>query len=104
MKLRECVKLIRSKNAGPFELTIDVMFSTPALFRSCAKTGVLGPQNIAKIYDMPEQLIKVFEIEIISTIKISFPRPISQGDLGDADNHGGQQYSPLLDLEINNGS
>ncbi len=102
LKLRECVKLVRSKNAGPFELTIDVMFSNPTLFRSCVKTGVLGPQNIANIYNIPDELIKVFEIEIISTIKISFPRPISQGDLGDADNHGGQQYSPLLDLEINN--
>ena len=65
LKLRECVKLVRSKNAGPFELTIDVMFSSPTLFRSCVKTGVLGPQNIAKIYDIPDKLIKVFEIDCI---------------------------------------
>jgi hypothetical protein len=33
-------------------------------------------------------------------VKASIPRPCFQGDLRDADGHGGQQYAPLMDIEI----
>ena len=32
--------------------------------------------------------------------KFSVPRPRIQGDFGDADMHGGQQYAPLLEIEV----
>ncbi|MDC1407575.1 DUF4387 domain-containing protein [Candidatus Puniceispirillum sp.] len=102
--MRNCTKLIRSKNAGPFVLTIDVMFENSDMFYKCIEQNILSVQNIAKIYGIEAENIDIFEIPMISTIKISFPRAVSQGDLGDSDNHGGQQYAPILDLEIIDGS
>ena len=104
MKLRHCTKLVRSKNAGPFVLTIDVMFENSDIFQKCVEQKILSAQNVAKIYGVEPEKIDTFEIPIISTIKISLPRLVTQGDLGDSDNHGGQQYAPLLDLEIIDGS
>ena len=100
MKLRDCTKLIRSKNAGPFVLTIDVMFNNPEIFNKCLGQNILSADNVAKVYGITSEKINTFAIPVISTIKISFPRVVSQGDFGDSDNHGGQQYAPLLDLEI----
>lgn len=104
MKLRDCTKLIRSKNAGPFILTIDVMFENSDMFNKCLEQDILSAKNIAEIYGIALEKIDTFAMPMISTIKISFPRAVSQGDLGDSDNHGGQQYAPLLDLEIIDGS
>lgn len=104
MKLRDCTKLIRSKNAGPFILTIDVMFENSDMFNKCLEQDILSAKNIAEIYGIALEKIDTFAMPMISTIKISFPRSVSQGDLGDSDNHGGQQYAPLLDLEIIDGS
>lgn len=92
--------LVRSKNAGPFEITIDIMFSEPKFYRGTIKQKVISPEKIAKIYGVSEQLIRIFSIPSIHAIKVSFPRNIIQGSIGDADNHGGQQYAPLLDLEV----
>jgi hypothetical protein len=33
-------------------------------------------------------------------IKVSFPRPQSSGSMRDSDVYGGQQYAPLLDLDV----
>ena len=103
MKLKHCTKLVRSKNAGPFVLTIDVMFESSDMFYKCVEQNILSAQNVAKIYGIEPEKIDTFKIPMISTIKISLPRSVTQGDLGDSDNHGGQQYAPLLDLEIIDG-
>ena len=85
-------------------MTIDVMFENSDIFHKCVEQNILSAQNVAKIYGVEPEKIDAFEIPIISTIKISLPRSVTQGDLGDSDNHGGQQYAPLLDLEIIDGS
>lgn len=33
-------------------------------------------------------------------LKASIPYPRFQSDLLDSDNHGGQQYAPLMDIDI----
>jgi hypothetical protein len=35
-----------------------------------------------------------------SAIKITIPRPATSGDIDDTDVFGGQQYGPLVDLEV----
>jgi len=44
--------------------------------------------------------VRFFESDSALAIKASIPRPIIQGDIGDTDGHGGQQYAPLMDIEI----
>ena len=49
-KLIELAKVVRSKNAGPFELTFDIMFDDPAEYERVKKSGVINAHRIAEIY------------------------------------------------------
>lgn len=98
--LAELARLIRSKNAGPFELTFDVMFDDEATYRRVRDSGALTREAVAQRYRLPPERVRFFFCDHALAIKASIPRPFSQGDLLDADGHGGQQYAPLMDIEI----
>jgi Domain of unknown function (DUF4387) len=100
VKLSQCASLIRSKNAGPFALTFDVMFSTVAAYERVKRSGVLTASRFAEIYDVPVGEVEAFDCDQALAFKFSIPRPLVQGDFGDGDMHGGQQYAPLLDIEV----
>jgi len=99
-KLHELASLIRSKNAGPFDLTFDIMFEDQDSFRRCRMPDVFNAAALAPLLRVPEEKIKVFFSEAARAIKISIPRPVAQGDFGDSDGHGGQQYAALLDIDV----
>jgi hypothetical protein len=98
--LADIASLIRSKNAGPFTLTFDVMFADLAGYRRVKDSGALNPVAFAKLYRCPVDKVRYFECENALALKFSIPRPLTQGELGDGDTHGGQQFIPLLTVEI----
>ena len=100
VRLWECASLIRSKNAGPISLTMDVLFSYPAPYEHVKRTGVLTASRVAELYRVPADQVAAFACDQALAFKVSLPRPKTQGDFGDGDVHGGQQYAPLLDLEV----
>jgi hypothetical protein len=99
-KLGKLARLIRSKNAGPFELTFDIMFEDPESFERVRASGALSRELIASIYRVPIEHVKFFVVPEALAFKASIPRPRFQGDVLDSDSHGGQQYAPLIDIEI----
>lgn len=99
-KLGELARLIRSKNAGPFELTFDIMFDDPEKFERVQKSKAVSAEVVAKMYNVPVKDVKYFVVPAALALKASIPRPRFQGDVFDSDNHGGQQYAPLIDIEI----
>jgi hypothetical protein len=99
-KLGDLAQLIRSKNAGPFMLTFDVMFETEEAYRRVRKSGVLTKAIFARLYKVPEEDVLFFEHDAAKAIKISIPRPYIQGDRDDGDLYGGQQHAPLVELEV----
>jgi hypothetical protein len=92
--------LIRSKNAGPFMLTFDVMFDQETTYRHVLASGVLTRKTFAQLYRVPEEKVFFFAHDAARAIKISIPRPTVQCDLDDGDAYGGQQHAPLVTLEI----
>ena len=92
--------LIRSKNAGPFVLTFDVMFDQETTYRHVLASGVLTRKTFARLYRVPEEKVLFFAHDAARAIKISIPRPTVQCDLDDGDAYGGQQHAPLVTLEI----
>ena len=99
-QLAELARLIRSKNAGPFELTFDIMFEDTATYERVKRSGALSGEAIASRYGLPASEVKFFYCDNACAIKATIPRPCFQGDLLDSDGHGGQQYAPLMDIEI----
>ncbi len=99
-KLWEVTKLVRSKNAGPFVLTFDIMFDDPDVYEKVRDSGALNKKLVADIYKQKEDDVLFFNCDNALAIKFSIPRPTYSGDLEDGDCYGGQQYAPLLDIEV----
>ncbi|MDD9207823.1 DUF4387 domain-containing protein [Georgenia sp. 10Sc9-8] len=100
MRLYELASLIRSKNAGPFTLTIDVMFADPAGYARVRDNGLLSPQNMARLYGVPQERITVHNYDPAQAIKVSMPRPAASGSREDHDVYGGQFHGPLVLLAV----
>jgi uncharacterized protein DUF4387 len=102
-KLRELwqfTKLIRSKNAGPFELTFDIMFKNRDSFNDVLKSEALSPNVIAQLYQVDVKQVRFFVVDELLAIKISIPRRVFSGDVDDTDIYGGQFHSPLVRLPV----
>lgn len=85
-QVRDIALKVRSKNAGPFWVTIDVFCGNPdayATLRAALKTDA-----VAALYHQPSQTLKRFDIPDLNVIKFSFPRPVTQGHRLDRDMHG----------------
>jgi hypothetical protein len=99
-KLSHLASLIRSKNAGPFMLTFDIMFNEKAVYERVKASGRIDAKIVADKYGLPEKDVSFFFVDNALAIKASIPRRAFQGDLRDADGHGGQQYPLLMDIDI----
>lgn len=99
-RLRDLASVIRSKNAGPLFLTLDVMLPDDATFRRVLASGVLSPAAVAPLFGAPEAQVETIAHATTHTIKVSMRRPVRAGDPDDTDMYGAQLYVPLLDLEV----
>jgi hypothetical protein len=99
-KLRDIAKVCKSKNAGPFEVTIDVMFETRELYDKVAASGVLNAELFAKLYGVDAKDVLFTPYPAALAFKGTIPRIVSSGDVGDSDVYGAQQHAPMLDVEI----
>lgn len=99
-KLKDIAQLIRSKNAGPFVLTFDIMFDRFEDYRRVRDSGVINRTLISQMYGTPEKDVEIFSVDAARGIKVSIPRPVTQGDLEDSDSYGCQFFGPLVDIEI----
>lgn len=100
MKLWQVAKLIRSKNSGPFELTFDVIFKDRATYEKARDAKVINAAWFARTYRLDPEKVVVIEYDAAAAIKVTIPRPVISGDVNDTDVFGGQQYGPLVDLEV----
>ena len=100
-KLVDLCKVLRSKNAGPLTLTIDVMFENEDNYERVIKSGALNKQDISNFYDIAEKDVQIIEYKIVNTIKVTFPRKVVSGSIMDTDVYGCQLHRPIADIEIN---
>jgi len=100
-RLVDLVDVLRSKNAGPFQLTIDLFFPDELTYQRVVESQVLDPTRIAALYDIHPKQVRIFEFRRIKALKITFDRPgPSSGSPGDRDVYGAQQHGPLLMLDV----
>lgn len=99
-ELWERTTLIRSKNAGPFELTFDLIFTDDEAFQAACEDRAFTPEGFAELYQLDPADVRVFRKERIRAIKVSIPRPAISGDPEDTDVFGAQFHGPLVRLEL----
>ncbi len=99
-RLRDLAVFIRSKNAGPFVLTIDIFFASASDCERVVRSEVLAAQHVGELYRIDPATVLIIHVPQSNALKISIPRPLAAGDVGDRDVAGGQQFAPLLNLMI----
>lgn len=99
-RLRDIAKACKSKNAGPFELTLDIMFENAEIFGRVRATGVINARLIADLYHVPVESVVFTEYPPAFAYKATIERRIPSGAVGDTDVYGAQQHAPMLDIEI----
>lgn len=97
-ELGRIVAKVRSKNAGPFWLTIDIFCGDRAVFDRVS-TG-LATARVAALYGTGLEDMKRFDIADLNVVKFSLPRPAIQGTRGDRDMHGAAWAVLLEELRI----
>ena len=99
--LKDLAQVIRSKNAGPYEITFDVMFTDPARYAAVRDSGALTRQAVAALYRVDDAKITYCGFfEPALAFKFTLIRDGDQGGIGERDTFGAQQHAPLLDLPI----
>ena len=85
-RLDGLVPKIRSKNAGPFWLTIDLFCDQPDVFERVSSG--LSSDAVAAALQVDPAVLKRFDIADLHVVKFSVPRPQIQGTRYDRDMHG----------------
>jgi hypothetical protein len=98
-RLRDMVEKVRSKNAGPFWLTIDIFCGSTEQFQ--AVVNGLSTARIAQCLGADSAAIKRFDIPSLNVVKFSLPRPQVQGSIEDRDMHGASWAALVGELELN---
>lgn len=101
ISLYEMAKILRSKNAGPFELTLDIIFDDVNKYELVKKSGIINEKLICKLYNIqPESIKHIVFFDSALGIKITIKRSVESGSIGDTDVYGAQQHAPLINVEI----
>jgi len=99
-RLADVCRHIRSKNAGPFWITVDLFFKDQDAYARWAGAPALQSESLAPLFGADAAHVKRFEVPQLCVLKLSYPRAAPQGGTLERDMHGGQQYVRLLDLAL----
>ena len=78
-RLDEIAKVIRSKNAGPFFLTLDVLFADEASYRRVESARVIEREKMAKLYRQPLENVFVYHHPAALAMKVTMVRATPAG-------------------------
>lgn len=97
MTILERVSVLRSKNAGPFVLTFDIVLQTQDDFERIR--SALTQEQMARAYVIPkEDVLSINTTPALHAIKVCIRRRHPAGHPGDSDCYGMNQEEPLAEL------
>lgn len=100
-RLEDLCSVIRSKNAGPFLITLDMIFKDRDAYDAVASTHLINRELVAERYKLrPADVVVVEYMDALNAVKVTYIRPVAAGSPGDSDCFGMNQEGPLLDIEI----
>lgn len=99
--LSEIADIVRSKNAGPYRITFDILCKEKENYELIRDSGAITPESVAKAYGLPvSEISSFFAIDMANAIKITIKRPLAQGASGDGDMYGCQHHVPLMNMLV----
>jgi hypothetical protein len=101
VRLEDLCAVLRSKNAGPFLITVDMIFKDPAAYRAVSSGRLITEGLVAERYRIPvEDVVRVEYIDALNAVKASYKRRVPAGAAGDPDCYGMNQEAPMLDVSF----
>jgi len=64
--LLDLAKILRSKNAGPFYITFDIMFDNKDIFEKVKNSNILTNKLISELYKIAEKNVVIIYYEIVN--------------------------------------
>jgi hypothetical protein len=99
--LSDAASVIRSKNAGPYELTFDIIFKDFETYEKVREARAITAELFSSLYNIPlDNVLNLVYFDPAKAVKITIVRPIPSGNLGESDVYGAQQHAPLLNLRL----
>ncbi len=98
--LLNLAKILRSKNAGPYYITFDIMFINKDIYERVKNSNILTDKLISELYQIAEKDVSIIYYGIVNSIKITIKRKYASGDINDTDVYGAQQQALLEDIQI----
>ena len=98
-QLKDVCRFIRSKNAGPYWITVDLFFDAPG-YAAYAESPGLSEVALAAAAGVAPHEIRKFLAPALHVVKVTYPRKHAQGGVVERDLHGGQQFVRFGGLEV----
>ena len=101
MKIADIAQFVTSKNAGPFLLTVDIIFRDADSYKRFKTQRPLTKAGVAELYGLdPKDVLDIIEFDPAYAIKITLQRPGGSGAIGETDVYGAQQHVPIAEFDI----
>ena len=101
MRLYDAAAIVRSKNAGPFAVTIDLFFADEERYRLARSSALLTPSGVAAAYGVADGSVKdMWWDDRILAARVSLQQWSSSSDPFCADLFGAHLHTPLAAAEL----
>ena len=97
VSLEDLCSVLRSKNAGPYLITLDLIFKDRSTYETVKRDGLITRDLVSEMYSIPtEDVVVVEHIDALKAVKVTYKRRQPAGSPGDTDCFGMNQEAPLL--------
>lgn len=99
--LGDLAAFMTSKNAGPFLVTIDVVFASKKSYEQVRDTRILTSERVAELYKRDvSDIVGIYYFDPANALKVTLRRAVPSGSPGDTDIYGAQQHVPLMNYPV----
>src|ERR687898_806867 len=99
--LSDLCNILRTKNAGPFLFTLDIVFKDRGVYEAVKTHRLLTRELIAAVYGVAVESVTVFEsFDNINAFKATIRRLRVAGAPGDSDVYAKNQEVPALTIRL----
>ncbi|GAI78426.1 unnamed protein product, partial [marine sediment metagenome] len=65
-KLVDLANILRSKNAGPLNITFDIILKDNKTFNRVKNSGVINEELISNLYKVAKEDVSILEYEVVN--------------------------------------
>jgi hypothetical protein len=98
--IRECTTTFRTRNAGAFIVSADIVFRSEALYVAWRDSGIITAELVGERMRVDPATVQIIDYPAAFALKITVPRRTVAGGPDDTDLDSAAQFVPLLDLDL----